>query len=62
MSLPSLAIPYSLTLWLIVPILDTLSELQFIIENDSGGNSDVKLIFWFIAQYDPEIKSRIKRE
>jgi hypothetical protein len=38
MSLPSLVIPYSQTLWLIVPILETFSELQFIIENDSRGN------------------------
>jgi hypothetical protein len=43
-------------------MLETLRELQFIIERESGGKSDVKLIFWFIAQYDPEIKIRLKRE
>jgi hypothetical protein len=42
-------------------MLESLRELQFIVERDSGGKSDVRLIFWFIAQYDPEIKCRLKK-
>jgi hypothetical protein len=42
-------------------MLETLRELQFIIERESGGKSDIRLIFWFIVKSDPEIKIRLKR-